>query len=453
MQRHVQEFARLVTDRRRELFVAGRPVAIARAPGRLDVMGGIADYSGSLVLETPIGEAVLAAAQLRDDGRVRIVSEIVPSGAELCADLDEGALPWCESPDYEAVRQALARAGVATWTYYVVGALAVLWREKLGRGPIPGASIYIRSTVPTGVGVASSAALTVAVMHSLSAVLGLTLEPLELARLCQVAENRVAGVPCGIMDQVTIALGRNRDLLIILCQPHSVVGHVRLPDNVVVCGIDSGVEKSTGGLRYRKARVAAFMGKRILADHVPGLREGYLANVQPSDFMRLRRLLPKMLRGADFIEAYGTTGDPVTSVDPTTLYSVRGCTEHPIYENHRVARFVELVREGGERSLREAGRLMYASNWSYTYRCGLGHPDTNLLVRLAREAGPYEGIYGAKITGGGAGGTVAILARADAVAKVVELAEHYRSLTVREPRLFTTSSPGAVQSGITFVRP
>ena len=99
----------------------------------------------------------------------------------------------------------------------------------------------------------------------------------------------------------------------------------------------------------------------------------------------------------------------------------------------------------------ELGQLMYASHASYS-ACGLGSEGTDLLVELVRQAGPKQGLYGAKITGGGSGGTVAILARRDADHAVQALAERYAQQTGRPKRVFAGSSPGAAAFGHSVLR-
>ncbi len=445
----------LARDERR-LFAPGRPIAIARAPGRLDVMGGIADYSGSLVLEATIQDSTIAGVQLRDDGRVRVVSEIVRESRALECEVETSALLPERAGGYEVVRRALADRGLAGWQAYVLGAWSALWLEGVTRRKPAGATVFLRSRVPIAVGVASSAALEVSVMYALIEALGLTVEPLAVARLCQRVENLIAGAPCGIMDQVACLMGRACAPVIILCQPYSIQGHLELPSALATFGIDSAVEKHTGGSPYRRARVAAFMGHRILSDALGAhAGNGYLANVTPERFRSFSAGLPAHMRGEEFLRRYGGTDDTVTTVDPEVTYSVRGCTEHPVYENRRVARFIELLSDptGGERAWIRAGELMYGSHWSYTHRCGLGHRDVTRIVRIARSLGPAAGIYGAKITGGGAGGTVAILARADAREAVERIAATYRTETGREALVLAGSSPGAVEAGVTTVTP
>src|SRR5262249_15989082 len=117
------------------------------------------------------------------------------------------------------------------------------------------------------------------------------------------------------------------------------------------------------------------------------------------------------------------------------------------YEHHRVRLFAELLHgKINEEGMKLAGELMYQSHASYS-ACGLGSAATDRIVQLAREAGPEQGLYGAKITGGGSGGTVAILSHRDAGAAVARVAEKYASETGYQPYIFSGSSPGSAEFG------
>ena len=119
------------------------------------------------------------------------------------------------------------------------------------------------------------------------------------------------------------------------------------------------------------------------------------------------------MHGAEFLEKYGETVDTVTQVDPQKVYPIRSRVQHAVYENARVKRFIAAIKNAGKEPdniqdyLREAGSLMYESNDSYRDRAGLGSLEVDGLVNIARKIGEQGGIYGAKITGGGGGGTVA----------------------------------------------
>jgi L-arabinokinase len=370
-----------------------------------------------------------------------------------------GFLDSGEPVDYRVVRQRFARAPEDHWAAYIAGAFLVLMRE---RGCVfkEGARILISSDVPEGKGVSSSAALEVAAMQAISVAYGIDIPPRELALLCQLVENLVAGAPCGVMDQMTSACGEAGRLLSLLCQPGELKGTVELPRELGVWGIDSGIRHSVGGADYGTVRTAAFMGYRMIADaaglpcreteiegHVriddPGWN-GYLANVTPSEFERsYAPILPEQMTGAEFLERYGGITDPVTSVSPARRYPVFRATRHPIYEHDRVKSFAKILEDWrGAGQAEELGELMCRSHESYS-ACGLGSPGTDQLVSLVREAGAASGLYGAKITGGGSGGTVAVLGHRNAAEIVESIASEYARREGHKRFVFSGSSPGA----------
>lgn len=443
-----------------ELFSPGAPVVVARAPGRLDVMGGIGDYSGSLVLQWPLACAALVAGQRTAEPGLDVVSLPAGDGAVLRRWTLRGG-DWtallCGS--CEAARERFHARPEDAWAAYVAGVILVLARER-GLALEGGLRLLVRSDVPEGKGISSSAALEVASMMAVLQLMHWQLDGGELARLCQQAENQVVGAPCGIMDQMTSALGRQHELLALVCQPAIVKGFIPLPPELAFWGIDSGIRHAVSGSDYTSVRTGTYMGYRIAADlaGLPVSRpngnghlevddprwHGYLANIPPREFAReIEPRLPMEIEGAAFLQRYGGITDRVTRVDPARTYAIRRPTAHPVYENARAARFAELLTGSLDETVcRELGHLMGEAHASYS-ACGLGSSGTDRLVELAHEVGPAAGIYGAKITGGGSGGTVAILARADASESVAEVARRYAAETGSPPRVFAESSPGA----------
>jgi L-arabinokinase len=452
-----------------QFFGRHRKTFRASAPGRLDVMGGIADYSGSLVLEMPIREATTVSVALRDDSVVRAHSTTAES--LHFQPTVEVALSDCVNHDgsieYAPLRERLAARESAGWAAYVTGCALVLMREK--KAKFRGADFWIESSVPPGKGVSASAALEVAAMAALTKAMNLKLGDTELPMLCQMVENRVVGAPCGLMDQLTSYLGRKDQLLPILCQPADVQPPVAIPPGVSFVGIDSGVRHAVSGASYTDVRVAAFMGYTIIALHegasltdVQRAREsgdasglpyrGYLANVPVSVFEeKYRDRLPVKISGKSFLERYDSTIDSVTQVNKNATYHVHACARHPIYENHRVNLFSSLLhllgaaklkRDEREKTLNELGELMYQSHVSYS-DCGLGNNVTNRIVHLARAAGPAKGVYGAKITGGGSGGTVCLLcAGRKGRETAARIAQTLAASDEKPHALFTGSSDG-----------
>jgi len=375
-------------------FAGDEPVAVARAPGRLDVLGGIADYSGSLVLALPLAATALVAAQLRADGSVVAVSG--DRRIRLAADDLLEARP---------VDLARRFAGDDAWASYVLGPVALLAREE--NAALPGLRLLVSSDVPEGKGVGSSAAVEVAVLQAVAACLGLELEPRRLALLGQRAEHVFAGAPCGAMDQMTAACGRRGELLALLCRPAEIVGSIPLPPPFALWGIDSGVRHAVAGVRYRRARCAAFMGKALL-----GCDDEYLAALEPPGVDAAR--LPERLSGAEFLRLGHRVDDPFSVVEQKVVYPVRAATMYPLEEQARVRRFAELVVQPvTDLGARRLGELMAESNAGYS-SCGLGTARTDALVDAVRSAGWERGLAGARVSGGGSGGTVVVLGREEA---------------------------------------
>jgi L-arabinokinase len=428
-------------------------------------MGGIADYSGSLVLQLPIREAALVALQPVAERMIHIVS----FGAEANHRAASLAMPLAdferdgESVDYSTARAYFERDPATRWAAYAAGAFLALMRECNVRFN-HGARILIDSSVPEGKGVSSSAAIEVAVMQAVAAAFEVTIDARRMALLCQKVENLIVGAPCGVMDQMTAACGEANRLLTLLCQPAELQAAVQIPETLAVWGIDSGIRHSVSGADYGSVRVGAFMGYRMIAETAGLFVEaaadagrvkitddrwrGYVANVTPSEFeQNYAARLPERTAGREFLARFDGTTDAVTHVEPERNYAVRLPTAHPIYEHFRVRAFAELLTNAASERCRQLlGELMYQSHASYS-ACGLGAEGTDLLVKQVREAGPVRGLYGAKITGGGSGGTVAVLGRADAQATVMEIAERYAGETGRVPQVFSGSSPGAAAFG------
>ncbi|HEX8549841.1 MAG TPA: hypothetical protein VF691_22965 [Cytophagaceae bacterium] len=451
-----------------EFFGKGRVITKASSPGRLDVMGGIADYSGSYLLQMPIKEQTTAYLSWRDDETIRVRS----SSATEAGIVDEvtislKSLGSKDKPDYYAsARETLEKQAGGDWAIYIIGCFLVLAKEK-GLTQ-QGADVWIDSNVPFGKGVSSSAAIEVAVMTAINASKNIELGRTELPILAQKVENEVVGAPCGLMDQIASYLGRQDSLLPIVCQPCEVYPLVQVPDGIKFSGIDSGIRHSVGGSSYGNVRVAAFMGYSIIAQELGISKKellqasesgnwselpygGYLANISPSIFeTKYRKLIPTIINGKEFIEHYGGTIDRLSTVDADCIYDILACTKHPIYENYRVRTFAMLLQgfssivdsEEKMKCLSLLGELMYQSHTSYN-ECGLGSDGTDKLVEMVREKGLPSGLFGAKITGGGSGGTVCILSYGeDGLINAKNICKEYSQSQNGSIKFFEGSSNG-----------
>ncbi|MCU0339597.1 MAG: hypothetical protein MUE30_06920 [Spirosomaceae bacterium] len=382
----------------------------ASSSGRLDVMGGIADYSGALVLQMPIRErTTVTLLRSLPDLRLLVHSDGHSAEIDYTALLDTD-----QRPDYPKAQRYFQSRPDLHWASYVVGCLLVLQREK-GVQPV-GFEIQVASDVPIGKGVSSSAALEVATMKALSAYYQLHFEGTELPTFAQKVENLIVGAPCGLMDQLACYFGQPQHLLPILCQPDVLNAPIALPTNLRFVGIDSDVRHSVGGASYGEVRTAAFMGLAII-NATRSQPLAYLTQLSVAEFeQHYAHLLPRQLLGKDFLEQYQRTPDTVTTVQPEREYCVYQATAHPILEHQRVGYFADTLRRyagtrAPQNTLQQLGQWMYESHESYT-ACGLGSEATDRLVAMVREQ-HGKGVYGAKITGGGSGGTVCVLCDAE----------------------------------------
>jgi len=460
-----EEFLNLMREHRApqaDLFDRANRIFITRAPGRLDLMGGNDDYTGGMVFEATIREGTWAAVQPRNDAKIVFANpQMAEQGWHARVEFSLAELAE------EAHVRALANCDPQVrWTAYVLGLFHWLVRFR-PRHARHGATVLIWSDVPLNKGVSSSAAVEVAVMKAAAAAYGCELAGIELAEACQWVENVIAESACGIMDQIAVTLGDEGHVLPLVCQPCLPRPLVRLPRGLVCWGIDSGVRHQVSGVEYEAARAAAFMGYKMIcrredvtitfdsASGIPRYTDprwnGYLANLAPSEFRALEHKLPDSILGAEFTARWGEHVDPFTPVRAEVNYHVRANTRYAVEENFRVCTFVELAHgmSAGytDDGARQTGELMYQSHAAYS-ECGLGCRQTDLLVDLALREGLTHGIFGAKITGGGGGGTVAILARDDAEAALGRILAGYREATNIEPYVFRGSSMGADRFGV-----
>jgi galactokinase len=441
-------------------FAPERQIWVARAPGRLDVMGGNVDYTGGMVLQGLLREAVWVAVQTRADDAIRILNPgAAEFGWETCFELQIGDLR-----DPESVRALCEQREGSRWGCYVLGALYFLKRFH-GCDSVGGVDLFVASDLPPNKGVSSSAALEVATLKAASAAWGVSLDGVALATAGQWVENVVAGAACGIMDQAAIVLGKENHLLPMSCQPCRPFSLVMLPAGLSIWGIDSMVSRSTTGVAYETARAAAFIGYKLICRHegidvapepmseIPRWTDsrwkGYLSNLAPSEFRaKYERLLPESLSGREVMARVGEHVDPFTSIHPDSQYPVRAAVRYATEENLRVQMVSTLLQAGAsDSSLQLIGEIFCQSHVVYT-ECGLGSEACDELVSRALKAG----FPGAKMTGGGAGGVVAVLGRSDDQGVIHRIAQEYAVERSAMPHIFEGSSNGVDAFGTRTLR-
>ena len=258
------------------------------------------------------------------------------------------------------------------------------------------------------------------------------------------------------MDQITVTSGRQGKLTHILCRPGSIMGEIDVPQGTAFVGINSMVKHSVAGAEYGDVRIGAFMGKRIINEirtengqtPIP-----YLTELDADSFEKnYRDALPETMIGSEFLTEYKSHDDPITEIQPDAVYRVLGPASHPIHENQRVLKFMDHLKVAAssqnEDAAIAAGECMFGAHDSYRDNCLLSVPEVDFIVDAVRTRGPQQGLYGAKITGGGSGGTVAVFGRKKALAREVPaIAREYKRLTGLDADIFDGTSPGAIEFG------
>jgi len=360
------------------------------APGRLDFLGGVADYSGSLVLEMP----------LRLTTRVTITGTRVP---ELVF-RSEGQEPC-------TIAMGTNPQDAPKWVRYPYGCLW-LFSAAQDWKPQGGLKFQISSSVPESMGVSSSAALEVATLRALEKLSGKKFTGTKLAQLAQRAENEIVGAPCGLMDQLASAYGVRGALLPILCRPDKLGDAVKLPTGVIAVGWPSGVKHAVSDSPYATARTGAFMGKKLIEKGTKW-KLSHATELSPSQVRSLsEEILPVTMTGRIFKNRCGRVDDPLSVIEAPRRYDVRAAVSFPVEENYRSELAVALLRgitkSNRRDSLKVLGELLYQSHAGYS-SIGLGCAETDQMVEGVRSLGVSKGFYGARVSGGGSGGTVVVL--------------------------------------------
>jgi galactokinase len=336
-------------------------------------MGEHTDYNDGYVLPSVIPQRTQVELRRRDDDRVRAFSTA----------LDQG--PLTTPHEYVLGKEQRGRG----WLDYVQGVTQAL--RQRGQ-QLTGFELRVESTVPPGSGLSSSAALEISLLRALRAAFQLPLSDVELAQLGQRAENDLVGAPVGILDQMASSLGGPGEALLLDTRTLAVE-RLPLPPSCELVVIHSGIthDHAQGDYRTRRAeceQAAAQLGVAKLRD------------VGLADLERVQGLPPPLDRRA----------------------------RHVITENARVLQAAAALRSGDSARL---GELFYASHQSMQRDFAVSLPEIDLLVELgSRESA----IWGARLTGGGFGGSVVMLARPGAGRSAAErIAAAYAERTGRTP--------------------
>jgi len=369
-----------------------------QAPGRVNLIGEHTDYNEGFVMPVAIDRHTSVRAQRRLDRLLCVSSSGFAPAANI--DLDRDLDP-----------KSVSRLN--DWTRYLC---AVAWALRAAGHELCGADLAIESTIPAGAGLSSSAALEVACGCALLRLVGVRPDLSVLAQVCQRAENDFVGMRCGIMDQFIACRGLADHALLLDCRSlayEQVPLHFAGTDvRIVVC--NSMVRHAHAGGEYNDRRVQCEAGVRHLQAHRPGI-------------VALRDVT---------LREFATLG---ANLDPLLLRRCR----HVISENERVQAAAAAMAAGDVAAL---GALMYASHVSLRDDYAVSCVELDQLVEIAKRC---DGVFGARMTGGGFGGCTVNLVRADRVALFERtILEQYAAASGRAAQIFVCRASDGVRCSV-----
>jgi galactokinase len=338
----------------------GAPDCIARAPGRVNLIGEHTDYNDGFVLPAAISVHTLVAARRRSDREVHAIA--ADFGKEACR---------------FSLAAPIARSEGQPWSNYLRGMVEAMELDGL---ELPGADLVLAGDVPQGSGLSSSASLEVAVGTAFAALAGLTVDPTRIARLGQAAECDFVGTQCGIMDQLVSARGQAGHALLIDCRSLECRA-IAMPADLAIMIVQSGITRGLveGAYNQRRAQCEAAarkLGVAALRDADAAMLEAAHADLAPLEYDRAR---------------------------------------HVVTENARTLVAAEAL-EGGD--LAALGALMAQSHASMRDDFAITLPAIDALVELLQKSIGEHG--GARMTGGGFGGAVVALMPRSETARVAD---------------------------------
>lgn len=356
------------------------------APGRVNLIGEHTDYNQGLVMPAAISMGIWAAIAPRTDRKIVVYSR-----------------QFAEPFEFE-LNDTSGKRG--QWTDYVQG-VAVLLRQ--GGFPLHGANFLIHGEVPLGAGLSSSAALEIAAAFALTQLAGKSIDPVELAKLCQKAENEFVGARCGIMDQFISSMGQQAHCLMIDCRSLEY-SSLRIPDDICLVVCNTMVKHANASGEYNTRRAQCEEGVARLAQLLPNI-----SSLRDVSALQLRQCcldLPELIR--------------------------KRCW-HVVSEIERVKDAAQALRQ---RDLSWFGELMRRSHCSLRDNYEVSCRELDVMVEIASR---QKGVIGSRMTGGGFGGCTINLVRRDAAEQFkTNITSEYEHATGITPEIYITEASSGV---------
>lgn len=361
------------------------PLNVARAPGRVNLLGEHVDYNEGFVLPAAIDLSTYIAFSPSDTIHSTLIA----------VDFNQQAVFSAESASTKTQSDS---SPLPEWALYPAGVMRSLLDEKLSAFPM---NAVFASNVPRGSGLSSSASVEMAFVTAWQALGKWNQPPMRRALIGQKAENKYVGVNCGIMDQFASACGVENKLLLLDCRSLEWKT-IPLPDDVSIIVADTTVRRKLTSGEYNKRRSACEESVRLLQQDLPNIKS--LRDVSVDDFNRLSKILPR---------------------------EIEKRARHVVEEIER-SNQAEMLLAAGE--VEQFGRLMNQCHVSLRDLYEVSCPELNVMVSIAQS---LRGCYGARLTGAGFGGcTVNLVEKAGAKEFTNLLSNEYKLKTGVQPEIY-----------------
>ena len=382
-----------ITSTYKETF-GHAPAHIARAPGRVNLLGEHVDYNDGLVMPAAIDRATYVAFSPTDAAHSTLVAADFNQRASFSAE----TLSTKTQPDSSPLPE---------WAHYPAGVMWSLMEEGVST---PNMNAVFSSNVPRGSGLSSSASVELAFISAWQTLGGWTLPAMKRALLGQKAENKYVGVNCGIMDQFASACGVENKLLLLDCRSLEWKT-IPLPEDVSIVIADTTVRRKLTTGEYNKRRAACEEAVRLLKEDLPQIKS--LRDVSVEEFNKYAAKLPEEVekRARHVVEEIGRSNQ------------------------------AEALLEA--KNIREFGRLMNECHVSLRDLYEVSCPELNVMVNVAQS---LEGCYGARLTGAGFGGCTAnLVAKEFADGFAQKLSKGYEAETGLHPEIYITGASNGAE--------
>ncbi|MBN1999080.1 hypothetical protein JW935_16090 [candidate division KSB1 bacterium] len=441
------------------LFAPERDIAVVQAPGVMNVLGGFAESSGSMMLKSSVEKVTIAGVQKRRDRR--IVIKLLAPRTQVCPIIDLN-LDDCFQSNKPITLNRLSRLFKnhpdKHWAVLPLGVLTVLLREKLAEFQY-GVTMGIQHNIPTNAGLCAFQALLSASSVAFNKIYKLALDDYQLMRICHIVYEYWKQAPSSLMDIYTTLAAEENKLLLLRSQPHELLDVIGIPEKYSFFTVHLNTGIKSIDTQALDAHISAHIAQKIIFHTIPEKLPfgGFLCNIPVIKWRtQYQQLVPETIAGKDFLERYGAPKDKAL-IKSDRLYRPRLHAEQALLENERTENFTKLLSTYASSRefpvLQEAGRLLYESHDNLKFITP-ALEKVDYFMQLLKNSNFSHMIMGATAGFPLSPDTVVIFAHIKAKDIITNLMAQFRHEFGNDAQIFCGSSPGALKTApqLTFFK-